>query len=712
MSVLGRLFRLMAALAVAALVVPPLMAGVAGLTLLRAPLPGELPDERPTFVAVPSLVLDRNGDQIGLFRGFDRSIEIDRTDIPEVLTDAVVAIEDRRFWQHRGVDLEGIARAARINLELGEIAQGGSTITQQYIKNAYLSGERTFERKFREAVLATELEQQLSKDEILFRYLESAYFGSGAYGIGAAAEVYFAKSVDQLDVSEAATLAGVIQAPTRLSPRVDLDAAEDRRQLVLQAMLDEQVITLDEYDRQVARRLWLAESDEPLDGPVTLVAPLPPKGATDHPFFVDWVEQQMLDELGPDLLYQGGLTIETTIDPALQAVAERAAAERLANTDYPVDMSIVTLDPRTGQVLAMVGGRDYPSSQVNLAIGGSTGFQPGSSFKPIVLAEAFNQGIGPETVYPAPAIWNVPGCTGTQCSIANYDNQDRGEITLRDATRASVNTVFAELITDVSIADTVTLARSLGLERIDPDGVYGPSFALGAAETSPLEMASAYGTFANRGVRVAPVAVLRVLDPDGNVLIDNRNEVGERVLNSIVADNVSDVLTGVVTDGTGGRAAVGGHAIAGKTGTAQAYRAAWFVGYTPSVVTAVWMGHSDGLASLRNINGVGNVTGGSHPAIAFSQVMTAALGDRPAESFPEPVPLETIESSNEVVQRRQEETVAGPARGVGAIGSDCGGPCQQSAVPVPALIPPVPTTLPVPDPTIPTSVPPSPGDDQ
>ncbi len=689
MTFLSRFARLFFALVLTALVMPPIAAGVAGTTLLRAPLPGDLPERRPNITAVPSIVTDRDGNEIGVFRGFDRTVDFVPSDIPDHLIDAVIAIEDRRFFEHRGVDLEGIARAARTNAELGEIAQGGSTITQQYIKNVYLSGERTFERKFREALLATELEQNLSKDEILFRYLESSYFGSGAYGLGAAAEVYFGKAVSDIDVSEAAMLAGVIQAPTRLSPRVDLKASEARRQLVLEAMLDEGYIDLEEFDRQAARRLWLASSDRtPVGETVTVIVPPQPKGATDHAFFVDWIEQQLLEELGPDALYREGLTIETSIDTDLQEAAERAVAERLQNTEYPVDMSLVSIDPGTGEVLVMVGGRDYDFSEVNLAIGGSTGFQPGSSFKPIVLATAFEQGIGPETIYPAPGRWSVPGCSGSQCTISNYDGSNYGALSLRAATHASVNTVFAELVTDVSITDTITLARELGISRLDPDGVYGASIALGAGETSPLEMASVYGTFANSGTRVEPVSVLRVFDADGNVIVDNRAAIGERVLTAATADNISDILQGVVSEGTGRRAAVGPHPIAGKTGTSQAHRAAWFVGYTPSLSTAVWMGHADGLASLYSVNGVGRVTGGSHPAIAFSDFMSYALADVEPEAFP--VPAEIVaaaETSEEVVRTRQEETVVGQRSPVEVLASDCNGPCSVNAVPRPALSP-------------------------
>ena len=703
-GVIGTMLRVVVALAISAVIVPPVAGAVAGFTLLRAPLPGDLPDQRPQIEAVPSVAFDRFGNQIAVFRGFDRTVPIDIDDVPEIMNLAVVAIEDQRFYEHRGVDLEGVARAARINLEFGEIVQGGSTITQQYIKNTYLNGDRTFERKFREALLAAELEEQLSKDEILFGYLESSYFGAGAYGVGAAAEVYFAKPVNDLDISEAATLAGILQAPGRLSPRVDIEAAEARRRLVLQAMLDQSIITPQEHEREAARTLWSADDPERPSGRITLVSSPPPNGALDHPFFVDWIEAELLEELGPDLLYQGGLRIQTTIDPNLQRAAENAVSARLESTEFPVEMSLVSLEPATGQVVAMVGGRDYEASQVNLATGGTTGFQPGSSFKPIVLAEAFTQGIGPDTVYPAPSEWTVPGCTGSQCTLSNYDFADRGDITLREATRASVNTVFAQLVTDVSVGRTVRLARSLGLERLDPDTAYGPSLALGAAETSTLEMASAYGTFANSGLRVAPIGVLRVLDPADNVLIDRTARGGTQVLDAAVADNVTDVLVDVVTEGTGRRAAVSGHPIAGKTGTGQEYRAAWFVGYTPSLATAVWMGHADGLASLRGVNGVARVTGGSHPAIAFSDFMSSALVGVEPQAFPAPPELVQVATAEDVTAA-SDATGAGLRGPVVEIATDCEGPCRVDGVPDPSLDPPAVTTIP--PPTSATTIPPS-----
>ncbi len=694
--------RLVVACVMAAVIVPPVAAGVAVGTLLEAPLPvGQLPEARPQIVAEPTTVYDAAGRQIGLFRGFDRTVEVTPGEIPQVLKDAVVAIEDKRFWDHDGVDYEGIARAARINLEVGGIAQGGSTLTQQYVKNVYLSTEQTFERKVSEALLATEVEKVMTKEEILFGYLTTSYYGSGAYGIGAAASIYFDKSVADLDVSEAALLAGVVKAPTRLSPFVDRDAADERRRLVLQAMLDQGYLDESDYEREAARRLWSVDDDDLPNGPVTVLIPRQSKGALDHHFFVDHVEAELLELVGPDLVYNGGLTVETTIDPRLQEAAEEVVARRLGSSEYPVEMALATIEPDSGHILAMVGGRDYEFSQVNLATGGSTGFQPGSSFKPLVLAAAFRLGLNPETRYPAPGRWQVPGCTGGQCTISNYSHRGYGNISLRQATAASVNTVYAQLVVDVTIDDTVELAQRLGLSRLDNDGSYGASLALGAAESSPLEMASAYGTFANRGVRVAPTSILRVIDADGNVLIDNRARVGERILDEAVADNVTDVMVDVIESGTGKAAAIGRPA-AGKTGTAQAYRAAWFVGYTPQLATAVWMGHADRLASLRNVNGVGAVTGGSHPAVAWGEFMGDAhnILDLDVEQFPEPSAIVPIaESAKEIITsyRTREETRVGAKKSPRVLADDCGTSCVAAgAGPPPVVRAEVPTTLPPP----------------
>ncbi len=613
----------------------PIAGGVAVATFLGLPLPGsELPEEPRSLVAEPSIVLDANGDEIALFRDFDQTVEIEPEDIPQHLKDAFVAIEDRRFWEHSGVDLEGIARAARENVSAGYVKEGGSTITQQYIKNAYLNNAKSFERKIDEALLAVELEKELSKEEILFNYVNISFFGSGAYGVGAASEIYFSKHVSEINISEAATLAGLVKAPTAFSPHSNPEAADERRRLVINAMLEEGYITEAEAAEATAAEVKRF-SDGDFTLPATFVFDRPSKGSDEFPFFSDWIEQTLVDELGPDQVYRGGLTIQTTLDPELQNAAREAADARLETTEHPVDLSIVSVEPDTGFVRAILGGRDYETSQVNLGLGGTSGFQPGSTFKPFVLATAFEQGIGPEVIYDAPATWPVPGCVGDECSISNFGVNGFGEITLREAMRASVNTVFAQLVVDVTIGETVELSQNFGLSRVSDDVAYGPSFALGAAEASPLEMASAYATFANSGIYQEPTAILTVTDSDENVIIDNRLRQGERVISAATADNVTDVLAGVIDGGTGARASIGRPA-AGKTGTAQAFRAAWFVGYTPQLATAVWMGHSDGLRSLENINGVRNVTGGSHPATAWRDFNLAAHEGLDVIEFPEP----------------------------------------------------------------------------
>lgn len=619
--------------AICAVVVPLLAAGVAVGTLLFGRLPGRLPAQKPAFEARPSSVYDSAGNVIGVFRQFELTVPMRPEDVPQVLKDAVVAAEDRRFWSHRGVDLEGIARAAWANYEEGETVQGASTITQQYVRAAYLNNNVTLSRKLREAILATQLERRMTKQEILFNYLNTTYFGSGSYGANAAAVQYFGKGVNALTLSEAAMLAGVIPAPTVYSPRVDPVVAEERRKMVLGLMLEQELISQQQYDEAIVQALWFDGAGPP-PGPATLIAVPPAKGASRYPYFVDWVEQVMLAKYGPEKLYRGGLRIESSIDPGMQALAEEAVRANLEGTEAPVDIALASVDPATGLVRAMVGGRDYMASQLNLAIGGSTGFQPGSSFKTFVLAAAFEAGIGPETVYDAPTRFRIPNCDGPDCYLGNYEGGGGGRRTLRQATAASTNTVFTQLIMDVGIQRTAEMAHRLGVTSIDPKGDYGVSLSLGAAEVSPLDMASAYGTIANQGVRQAPTPVARVVDGGGNIIEDNTARPGERAISANIAANLDDVLTGVITNGTGTAARLNRPA-AGKTGTAEAYTSAWFVGYTPQLSTAVWMGHTDGFHSLP-----GSITGGSTPARTWAAFMRPATEAMPVVPFPPPAPLQ------------------------------------------------------------------------
>jgi len=658
-------------------------------TLLNWDLPGNLPeDTNPRIRSYPSVVVDADGHEIAEFRAFELTVPIRYRDIPQVVKDAVVAIEDRRFWEHRGVDPEGIVRAALENWEEGEVVQGGSTITQQYVKNTYTTGERDISRKLREALIATRLERHLSKDQILFRYLNTTYFGDGAYGIGAAAESYFGKPVSELTLSEAALLAGAIASPGRYGPRVNAEVAESRRMTVLRAMRDQDLITRGQFRHARRHHLWYAPLG-PAPGPATVVQAPPEGGARAYPYFVDYVRRVLEERYGHRQLYRGGLRIETTLDPRLQAMAEASVDETLSGTEAPLEMSLVSVDPATGHVRAFVGGRDFAESQVNLALGGSAGMQPGSSFKTFVLAAALEQGIDPETTFDAPASMEFPGCDPT-CTVNNYDFDDHGTETLRTATHQSTNTVYAQLIDQLGPQTVAEMAHRLGVSAIDPARPYGISLALGAYEVSPLDMAAGYATLANRGVRQDVTPIRRVLDHEGNVLEDNTAPQGTPVLDPAMADTVTDVLGGVITEGTGEAADIGRPA-AGKTGTTQEYRAAWFAGYTPQLSTAVWMGYRDIPEPLVGIKGVASVSGGTFPAETWGRYMAAAHDGWPVVPFVEPGPLPVLvpEGTTAVVPSTTVPppapepfgTMAGDPGTVVVIPDDCGGPCTRDLVP-------------------------------
>jgi penicillin-binding protein 1A len=681
-----------------------LTAAGAGLGLLLfGNLPGTVPEENPQIRSEPSYVFDAAGNEIGVFREFDLTVPITKDDVPQVLKDAVVASEDNNFWSHRGIDPQGLVRAALTNYQEGRVVQGGSTITQQYVKTTYLSRERTFERKLNEAVLATRLERELAdelgsvraaKEEILWRYLDSTYFGGGAYGAGAAAQTYFRKSIRELTVSEAATLAGVIPAPSKFGPRDNILLAEARRQEVLSEMLELGFITRAQYDEAFAQPLWYLGFGLPEPGArVTLVFPPPDSGASRYPYFVDYVRQYLLERYGPEQVFRGGLRIETTIDPRLQALAEQAVGEALEGEPPPLEMSLVSVEPSTGFVRAFVGGRDFSVSQVNLGLGGSTGMQPGSAFKSFTAAAALERGFGPDTVYNTTGSWTVPNCTG-QCTVKGGG---AGPIDMRAAMAASSNTYFAQLIYDVGPNRVAEMANRLGVTRITTDRTYGVSLTLGAYEVSPLDMAAGYSVFANRGVRAPVTPVVRVTTPDGTVLEDNTGRRGTPVLDPAIADTVTDMLRGVIFGGTGRRADIGRPA-AGKTGTAENYTAAWFVGYVPQLTTAVWMGYADTPKPLLGINGVAQVMGGTIPAQTWARFMREAVAPWPVVDFPVPGPLpppvtddaeDGAGSEVRVVRRPQSR------RAIPELSTDCGGPCRRR----PSLPAPAPPTTVAPPPT-------------
>lgn len=641
-------------------------------------LPRNLPDPSPTLPSQPTKLLDIDGNQIADLRRFDQNIPVKQEDIPEILKQALISAEDRSFYDHGGVDPRGTLRALWADITHGEVVQGGSTITQQYVKKAYVGEEQTVTRKLREAVVATQVDRQMSKDEIIWRYLDIVYMGDGSYGVGAAAQSYFRKSVKDLNASEAATLVGVIPAPSAWAPRDNPEQAEVRRVLVLDQMHNEGYLDDQQYEEAKAAKLFLEGSGEP-EGPVTRVHPQE-KAQAQYPYFVDYVRRYLVAKFGEDTVYTGGLSVQTTMSPALQAQAEKTIGDTLNGTSAPLDMSLVAVEPPTGYVKALVGGRDFSKAQVNLALGGcppkpsnangpievqveptcwhektvtggGTGRQPGSSFKPFVLTAAYEVGIQPTTTYNGPPAWSPPGCTGSQCVINNYEGGAGGTVNLKQATAESLNTVYAPLIRDVGSKEngkpaqgfihTAEIAKKMGVtSAYYAQGFHQVSgaYALGTIDVSPLDMAASYGVYANRGLRQPATPVVKVVDAQGNVLEDNTNREPQRVLEENVADNVTDALRTVITEGTARSGNIGRPA-AGKTGTSENYSNAWFVGYTPTLSTSVWMGYSD---TPRTINYKGNrrVAGGGIPTQTWKKFMDGALKDVPVTDFSQPAPIQ------------------------------------------------------------------------
>jgi penicillin-binding protein 1A len=641
---------------------------------LFLPLPATLPKPKPGVASSMSHVYDINGNEIATFREFETSLPVQQKDIPEILKQAVVSIEDKRFYSHGGVDPQGTVRAMWADIR-GEAIQGGSTITQQYVKNAYTGRTRSIARKVREAIVASQLERQAPKDEILYRYLSTIYLGGGAYGVGAATQTYFRKPLTQLTLAEAALLAGVIRAPSYYDPRLNPEGAESRREVVLQTMLDQKRITPDQFNQAMAARIYVVGGPAPPKAPLTAVYP-PERQQTQFPYFVDYVSKYLVAKYGHDKVYRGGLRIQTSLDPTLQSEAEADVADALKGTKTPREMSLVSVEPQTGFVKALVGGRDFGASQVNLGLGacpppakpeqsgsdsplvpsdqpicvpgGGGGRQPGSSFKPFTLAKAFEEGITPERVYSAPNAYTYPHCKptpGSSCTVHNVEGEGGGAMTLRSATVHSVNTVFAQLIGNVGVKPTAELAHRLGITRVNADATdavtgqqFQSSLTLGSPDVAPLDMAAAYSVFAARGLQNPATPIVKIEDSTGAVLEDNTKRDPKRVMQEVIADNVTDVLRGVITSGTGTGANINRPA-AGKTGTTDNFGNAWFVGYTPTLSTAVWYGNSDGEVSDPLPHGT---YGGTLPARTWSTFMSEALKDVPVTDFNQPAPLKPV----------------------------------------------------------------------
>jgi len=631
-------FKWLAITLAAVLIVPPATAGVALATYLFMPLPASLPNEKPQADSQVSTVYAVDGTPIGEFKEAASRVVIPADQIPNTMKIAVIASEDHEFYNHSGVDWRGIARAFWADVQHRSLKQGGSTITQQLAKNLYTDGARTVTRKAKEALIAAQVERTLSKEEILAKYLNTVYMGDSVFGVEAAAQSYFKKPAQELTLSEAALLAGVLPAPSLYSPRSHAEAAESRRNEVLDRV--------QKYGLASPEEVAKARADSYKDGtgkvrPGPKVYP-PPGVVGRYPYFLDYLRIYLLDvkKYDPDLVYRGGLRIETTLDPHLEEHAQKILKKTLPNPKDP-EAALVSIEPQTGYVRALVGGTDWEDSKVNLALGrlgGGSGRQAGSSFKPFVLARAFEAGVSPTKTYPGPSCITP---RGFQAPVCNYGDSGYGTSTLARAMAKSINTVFVQLIVDVGIKQTAELAKRLGITTMNPDKAYG-GIAIGTQEVSPIDMSSAFGVFAARGLRAEPTPVLKIIQRDGSVLEDNtQHDRTTRVLEEPVADNMNKVLTGVIEGGTGTAANIGRPA-AGKTGTSEEYQNAWFVGYTPVLSTAVWMGHKEGNVSMRGVHGVGTVTGGSWPARMWHDFMAEAMKGIPPTEFTQPAPIESL----------------------------------------------------------------------
>jgi membrane peptidoglycan carboxypeptidase len=587
--------------------------------------------------------------------------------MPPHLLDAVVAKEDERFREHGGVDLWGIMRALWVDIRAGEAVEGASTITQQYVRNAYLSHDRSISRKVKEALIAIEVERkQDSKDQIIADYLNTVYFGNNAYGVEAAAETYFDKSVEDLSIAESATLVGLLWSPSTLGE--DRDGAQHQRDLVLMKMFDTGYVPSREYNRAL---------EEPLPGAWPANAPTR-SGFTGPELtrdFAQYTRDELIRRYGVNTVLEGDLSVYTTIDLEAQLAAREVAygpSGYLPDADDP-DLALVSIEPETGRIKTMVGDRNE-NSQFNLVTQGRR--QPGSSFKPFALIAALEQGIDPDTKYVSEEKeYEVDVGTGNPetWKVQNYDGIERGEISLQEALWQSDNTVFADLAMNAGgrglkdgpeeIAD---VAKRCGITTRLPVHPK-PSIALGAYEVSPLDMASAYATIANHGRRVEPTAITKVVshedDNDEKVLyVAPEHPEGEQVIAEDVANEAIGIMVGDVTEGIAKDASLGDRPVAGKTGTSENFFDAWFIGFTPEVVTGTWMGYAEGGQTLeyvldyaRKLHGL---SGGINPAEIWKTHTQTVLNGEPIERFDGVVIPERADSTADAKPREKNDSGA------------------------------------------------------
>jgi penicillin-binding protein 1A len=594
------------------------------------------PDQLSAIQApIKTVVYDAKGRVLHEFFKENRS-PVRLSQIPHHLVNATLSTEDRSFYSHWGVDLWGVGRAAVSNVLQMRRAEGGSTITQQLARNLFLTHERTLTRKLKEIALAVEIERSYSKNQILEMYFNQIYFGEGAYGVEAAAKTFFGKPIGELTLSECALLAGLPANPSVYSPRRRPAAARARRSKVLRNMLATRAITQVEYDNAIEAPLGVT----------------PQRYSNDRaPYFTEMVRLHLDERYGSNSVYEGGLKVYTTLDADLQQAAERAVEKQLSGLEANLKLKVthanfvvpsvdsmrvslmtpylqgalVAIDPRNGYVRALVGGRDWNQSNFNRATQARR--QPGSAFKPFVYTAAMDNGFRPTDIVVDEPV-SFPGADGKLYQPGNYDRTFRGPVTLRYALQMSINVPAIKVLRKVGTSLVASYARRMGIKS--PLG-QNLSLALGSSEVTLLEMTSAYGVLANRGIRNEPLYILKVEDKNGNVLEKNSPRPTE-VLSEETAGVMTSMLQSVMDHGTGAPSRAMGFTLpaAGKTGTMDEYMDAWFVGYTPSLVSGVWVGFD-----VKKTIGSG-MTGGRAALPAWTDFMISATRGRPVEDFPVP----------------------------------------------------------------------------
>jgi penicillin-binding protein 1A len=585
---------------------------------IASEIPELEPGQRPPVEQDGYMYASDGKTILAVLRGRESRIVVTSDEISPLVKQAVVAVEDRRFWEHRGVDLRGIARAAWADVRHKEFVQGGSTITQQFVKNAYTEDARSVSRKLKEAILAWQLERRWSKDRILTAYLNTVYFGNGAYGVEMASKVYFGKRAKDLTLAQAALLAGIPANPSEYDVIANPRAARDRRDTVLRLMLDQRLIGRSSYEAALAARL-----PDPDD--VTLPGTIGP-----GQYFAEYVKQQLVRFYGSGEVFGGGLRVYTSIELELQRLAREAIGKWLPEQRGP-SAALVAIDPRDGRVLAIVGGNNFRESQFNVAAQGKR--QAGSAFKPFVLAAALAKGIAPETSFESKPV-EIGGW-----SVQNYEGSYLGLVDVETGTVYSDNSVYAQLAAQVGVDSIRTIARALGIKsRLDRH----LGISLGTEEVNPLEMARAFASLANGGARVdgkllrnEPRAVLRVVD---GRRIDSNEPLHRQVLDPDDAALATSILQKVVEQGTGRAAALDDRPVAGKTGTTENHGDAWFVGYTPQLAVAVWVGYRSRVKPMLTEFQGEPVAGGTYPALIWRTFMKSALKhlEEPPEEFAPP----------------------------------------------------------------------------